>query len=556
MSFNDFLGAVSFLLIALVVSESQGEVVPSRNSSTGLTAVRLVQRQLQQRSPTCPYGKYFDTVNNACLDVPLYCPNRLPRDSVLGCLCKQGQVFDGRLWTCVNSNQQLPLRSCPREQYYDSINRICYNLPTRCPLGASLDNLLGCRCPPSQTYDGRAGVCQTTQEEGTCPSGQFFDSINKRCYTLPYCPGGATFDATVGCRCPRGETFNSQTGLCQSTQPGSNNCLQGEFFDSINKRCSNIPRVCPPGSMSDAILGCRCPHGETFNGVTNLCQIDSRPKMCSDDYYFDIILQLCDSLPISCPRGSQSDYFYGCLCPKGQTYNGATRQCQTSTQQMPCPNGQYFDTLNKICYYIPRTCPRGSVYDFNVGCRCPQRQIYNGATELCDNQNLDCPAEQYFDTINNMCYNFPTFCPTGSLLDATLGCRCPEGQSFNGATEKCQNDNQIESNDNPRMCPEGYYFDTVLQFCYSNPRDCPQGSQRDNFFGCLCPKDQTFNGHRWQCQNSQQQQPCPRGQYFDTINRMCYYVPRSCPQGSVYNVRLGCLCPQSQMYNGAIERCV
>ena len=37
MSFIDFLGAVSFLLIALVVSESQGEVVPSRNSSTGLT---------------------------------------------------------------------------------------------------------------------------------------------------------------------------------------------------------------------------------------------------------------------------------------------------------------------------------------------------------------------------------------------------------------------------------------------------------------------------------------------------------------------------------------
>ncbi|RUS84824.1 hypothetical protein EGW08_007439 [Elysia chlorotica] len=129
----------------------------------------------------------------------------------------------------------------------------------------------------------------------------------------------------------------------------------------------------------------------------------------------------------------------GCRCMSGLVYNGASGQCQNSNQASMCAAGQYFDMINNLCFPLPIICPPSSWVDATLGCRCFPSQTYNGATNQCENYNQPslCSAGQFFDTRSNSCYNIPPSCPAGAQVDLTLGCLCFQGQTYMAPTGQC-----------------------------------------------------------------------------------------------------------------------
>ncbi|GFR81591.1 multiple epidermal growth factor-like domains protein 6 [Elysia marginata] len=239
-------------------------------------------------------------------------------------------------------------------------------------------------------------------------------------------------------------------------------------------------------------------------------------------------------------------------------------QLENSTPRRNCLNGQYFDTINKVCYTIPAQCPVGSQTDFQLGCRCTQGQTYNGARGQCEfnnnNQQRTCPNGQYFDTVNNVCYDNPTVCPSGAQMDAILGCRCAQNQDYNGATGLCQ-DKVIPD------CTNGQFYDKINKRCNPLPlsSQCPAGAPYDSDLGCLCPVGQAFNGVSRQCQLPQ----CPINSVksgsvcrcnratdaFDVQRNTCV-IRYQCPTGSVSDPILGCICNNSQLiYDNMANTC-
>ncbi|KAK3774045.1 hypothetical protein RRG08_030127 [Elysia crispata] len=220
----------------------------------------------------------------------------------------------------VTAPQPVPQpTTCSVGQYFDTVNNRCLNLPRTCPTGSVYDVTVGCRCAQGQSYNGLTAQCQNSIRPPTCPSGQFFDTINNNClYDVTVgcrCAQGQSYngltgqclyDVTVGCRCAQGQSYNGLTGQCQ-TSTSIRTCPSGQFFDTINNNCYNLPRTCPQGSVYDVTVGCRCAQGQSFNGLSGLCL----------------------PLPLSsqCPLNAPYDPILGCRCPNGQTYNGVTRRC-------------------------------------------------------------------------------------------------------------------------------------------------------------------------------------------------------------------------------------
>ncbi|GFO26113.1 multiple epidermal growth factor-like domains protein 6 [Plakobranchus ocellatus] len=271
-----------------------------------------------------------------------------------------------------SSGQQ---QNCNYGQFFDTINNMCMNLPTsqQCPFNAPFDVTYGCRCPTGQAFNGRTMQCQTSSghQQQNCNYGQFFDTINNMCMNLPtsqQCPFNAPFDATYGCRCPTGQAFNGRTMQCQTSSGQQQNCNYGQFFDTINNMCMNLPtsQQCPFNAPFDVTYGCRCPTGQAFNGRTMQCQASSgQQQNCNYGQFFDTINNICMNLPTSqqCPFNAPFDVTYGCRCPTGQAFNGRTMQC-----------------LNLPAY---NQCPSNAAFDQNFGCRCSEGQAYNALTRQC-----------------------------------------------------------------------------------------------------------------------------------------------------------------------------
>ncbi|RUS86629.1 hypothetical protein EGW08_005645 [Elysia chlorotica] len=504
------------------------------------------QCQIQTQQTTCSYGQYFDTVNNVCLTSPQTCPYYAVVDAVLGCRCQNGQVYNGVSRQCQTQTQQT---TCSYGQYFDTVNSRCLTSPTTCPYYAVVDAVLGCRCQNGQVYNGVTRQCQNQTQQTTCSYGQYFDTVNNRCLTSPQtCPYYAVVDAVMGCRCQNGQVYNGVSRQCQ-TQTQQTTCSYGQYFDTVNNVCLTSPQTCPYYAVVDAVLGCRCQNGQVYNGVSRQCQTQTQQTTCSYGQYFDTVNNRCLTSPTTCPYYAVVDVTMGCRCQNGQVYNGVTRQCQTQTQQTTCSYGQYFDTVNNVCLTSPQTCPYYAVVDAVLGCRCQNGQVYNGVSRQCQTtQQQTCPSGQYYDTTNSMCYNIPVSCPTGAVRDLTVGCRCPLGQTYNGATQVCGNNTQQQT------CFTGQYFDTINNMCYNIPVSCPTGSSRDLTLGCRCPVGQTFNGASQACQSAVQQ-TCQYGQYFDTVNNVCYPLPTNCPVGATTDSTLGCRCALGLTYNGATGQC-
>jgi hypothetical protein len=118
--------------------------------------------------------------------------------------------------------------------------------------------------------------------------------------TNPNLPSNPTPNMT----CPLGQTFNSQTNLCEThQQPSQPLCPAGTTYDQKTNQCVTNQKSNQP----------QCPIGQTYNSQTNLC-VD--------------------------------------ICPSGQTYDPKTTSClsnQNQSNQPQCPYGTTYDPKTNQC---------------------------------------------------------------------------------------------------------------------------------------------------------------------------------------------------------------
>jgi hypothetical protein len=288
---------------------------------------------------------------------------------------------------------------------------------------------------------------------------------------------------------------------------------------------SNLPTICPPGSItleSEQSSCISCPSG-------NYCPKSKVPLPCPSGNY--------------CPTGT----IIPKLCPSGYFSNMGQSECTKNLTGFysiygiltECPADYYCPPGSRI----PLPCPSGT-FSFPGQSECIPNPAGQTNIKVITNSNgelnltaYSCPPGFYCPSGSN-----PIPCPIGtnstklelSQINQCYDSICPIGyfcQGGNIQPRKCDNPGDY--------CPFGLYGDNLLNSYF--PRSaityCPAGSYcPDSNTKILCPPG-TFNSDNG-AYKVEQCQPCPPGMY--------------CTEGNISPV----MCPLGTFYDNSDLRCV
>ncbi len=307
----------------------------------------------------------------------------------------------------------------------------------------------------------------------------------------------------------------------------------------------------------------------TSNGATNL-ELTLRRQASPND------LVLVNGRSYECETSEAYPDRLFCSGPaarQGQT--ASITICGENGQDLPCPEGTYYDTSQETCLPFDgggsagqNNCPAGTYFDTTTGdCMsygdngtCPTGYYYDSELERCfpyqpGGNEGECSSGYVFDAATETCQPDPNSggrCPLGYVFDAsseqcqpTTGESCPLGYVFDSATEECLPSSGGE-------CPPGYYLDPQTEECASTT-------------GGSCPYGFVFDAYTEQCVPTTYTANCPSGSYFNDSLNCCtsYSENGGCPVGYSYDVELGYCqprpsngeCPEGYYYDTGLDEC-
>ncbi|GFO26116.1 hypothetical protein PoB_005262100, partial [Plakobranchus ocellatus] len=169
------------------------------------------------------------------------------------------------------------------------------NLPpsTYCPADAPYDVTLGCMCPNGQAFNGQTGQCQnliqTLQTSQICPSGQFYDSTNNRCKAPDpqENPEGSNpenqgdEEERKGVEESGGEESESEPVICprNSVREGPLcRCNRASDAYDIYRNACLYRQECPANvSVENDLLGCHCLDvNRQYDNLRNTCALSQQ----------------------------------------------------------------------------------------------------------------------------------------------------------------------------------------------------------------------------------------------------------------------------------------
>ena len=467
----------------------------------------------------CPVGMYFNRSLNYCVpDIEQQCKDvvkSFPKEEYLEEMCAQDGLLRpsamacNRYFVCLNGKWQM--QHCAREEFYDVENAKCskdnegqcFKLNRDCWLNEKRSVTRNCSLFEQCSSESK-------WLEMACKTGEIFDELLQECVpNQGICSKHGLKRVCKDHELLKVDKNCTQFYYCSQDSWQIGHCLKGfMFLDEVKQ--------CVPHQTEDT---CR-PFNATHEIKTALIITEGNADLCEGKIDGSAIAH-----PLDCTK------YYICIQ-------------QTTSQEMKCPKGSYFDKVLSYCKpndgscRVPLTGVCANSTDDSLVPHPTDCQYFYHCSSFNGMELLQCPTGEYFHNLTLQCLpdhgecqkdSFkPQECSSvnhGSLIPHETYCNiyyaCVKGLAI------------------PIECPDNYQFNVVLRKCiYDKDHECQKGQlvNDNNTHSCGNLTDGSYIFDRKDCtryficvQGEALPKKCANNSYFDSELLLCVPDDGSCP---------------------------